>query len=81
VTRAFNFISERTVFENKISCSSLFDSVSVRIPFRLIRDYSTLIENHNLKASPSARCVCADNDTCKHIDIFNKDYSSLPDML
>jgi hypothetical protein len=40
----------------KIS-SSIFDSVSVRIPTRTIRDYSIFMVNHNFKVNPSARCV------------------------
>jgi hypothetical protein len=61
------------VFKNKISRSSIFDTVNLHIPFRRIRDFSTFVVNHNLKVSPSARCVSAANAMCKEIDIFNKD--------
>jgi hypothetical protein len=49
------------VFKNKISCSSIFDTVNLRIPSRRIRDFSTFVANHNFKVSPSARCVSAAN--------------------
>jgi hypothetical protein len=68
-------------FKNKISCCSIFDSVSVRISTRIITDCSTFIVNHNFKVSPSARCVSAANATCKDNDIFNGDCISLTDIL
>jgi hypothetical protein len=37
--------------------------------------------NHNFKVSLSARCISAASDICKAIDIFNKDYVSLMDIL
>jgi hypothetical protein len=66
-----------SVFKSKISCSSIFDSVSVRIPTRIIRDYSTFMVNHNFKLSPSDRRVSAAIAISKDIDIFNKDYIAL----
>jgi hypothetical protein len=69
------------VFKSKISCSSIFGSVSIRIPGKIIGDYSTFMVNHNFKVSPSARCVSADNAVCKGTGIFNKDYISLTDIL
>jgi hypothetical protein len=42
------------VFKNKISCSSIFYSVSVCTPTRIIRNYCTFMANHNFKISPSA---------------------------
>jgi hypothetical protein len=50
------------VFKNKISCSSTFDSVSIRISTRIIGDYSVFVVNYNFKVSPAARCVSAAND-------------------
>jgi hypothetical protein len=61
------------VFKNKISCSSIFYTVNLRIPVRRIRDFSTFVVNHNFKVSPSARCVSAANAMCKEIDIYSKD--------
>jgi hypothetical protein len=54
------------VFKNKISCSSIFDTVNLRIglPCRRIRDFSTFVVNHNFKVSPSARCVSTANAIC-----------------
>jgi hypothetical protein len=60
------------VFKSKISRSSLFDSVSIRIPTRLIRDYSTFVVNRNFKISPSARRVSAAVAICKDIDFLTK---------
>jgi hypothetical protein len=57
----------------RINRSSIFDSVSVRIPTRIIRDYSIIMINHSFKISFSARCVSAANTICKDIDIFNED--------
>jgi hypothetical protein len=61
------------VFKGKISCSSVSDTVSLRIPTRSIRDYTTFTMHRNFKVSPSARCVSAANAVCRSIDIFNKD--------
>jgi hypothetical protein len=78
--RHFDALFLTNVFKSIISCSSLFDSVSVRIPNRIIRDYSTFIVNHNFTVSPSARCVSSTIATCKVIDIF-KDFILLTDDL
>jgi hypothetical protein len=56
------------------------DSVSLRIPSRSIRDYSTLTVHRNFKVSPCARCVSAASAVCRSIDIFNKDCISLSDI-
>jgi hypothetical protein len=69
------------VFKNKISCSSIFDSVSIRISTRIIGDYIIFVFNYNFKVSPAARYVSAANDIWKDIDIFNKDYITLDDIL
>jgi hypothetical protein len=68
------------VFKCKISCSSVSDTVSLRIPTTSIRDYSNFTEHHNFKVSPSARCVSAANASCRGNDIFNKDCILLTDM-
>jgi hypothetical protein len=66
------------VFKGKIRCSTVFYTVSLRIPTRSIKGYYTFIVHHNFKASPSsARCVSAANVVCTSIDIFNKDYTLL----
>jgi hypothetical protein len=68
------------VFKNKISCSSTFDTVSLRIPSKRIKDFSTFVVNNNFKVSPSARCVYAANVIGKEIDIFNKNKITLVDI-
>jgi hypothetical protein len=68
------------VFKGKISCSSVFDTVSLRIPTRSIRDYTTFTIHRNLMVSPSARCVSAVNAVCRNIDIFNTDCIRLTDV-
>jgi hypothetical protein len=67
-------------FKGKISCASVFDTVSLRIPTRSIRDNSTFTVHRNFKVSPSARCVSAANAVCRSIDIFNKDCILLTDV-
>jgi hypothetical protein len=44
-------------FKGKISCSSVFDTVSLRIPTRSIRDYTTFTVHRNFKVSSSASAV------------------------
>jgi hypothetical protein len=68
------------VFKGKISCSSVFDTVSLCIPTKSIRDYATFTVHRNFKVSPSARCVSDTNAVCRSIDIFNKDCILLSDI-
>jgi hypothetical protein len=68
------------VFKNKISRSSIFDSVNIRIPCRIITD-STFMVNRYFKVSPSARCVSVANAIFRDIDIFNEDFILLTDIL
>jgi hypothetical protein len=68
------------VFKGNIACPSILDSVSLHIPSRSIRDFSTFSVHRNFKASPSARCVSAANTVCWNIDIFNKDHILLMHM-
>jgi hypothetical protein len=67
------------VFIGKILCSSILDSVSLRLPSRS-SDYFTVTANRNFKVSPSARCVSAANAVCRSIDIFNKGCISLKNI-
>jgi hypothetical protein len=53
-------------FKGNIACPSILDSVSLRIPSRYIRDFSTFSVHRNFKASPSARCVSAANTVLEH---------------
>jgi hypothetical protein len=59
-------------FKCNIAYPSMLYSVSLRIPSRSIRDFSTFSVHRNFKASPSARCVSAANTVCWNIDVFNK---------
>jgi membrane-associated HD superfamily phosphohydrolase len=68
------------VFKNKISCSSVFDTVSLLIPTRIIRDFCSFVVKHNFKVSPSAICVSAASAICKESDILNKDRITLIDI-
>jgi hypothetical protein len=60
------------VFLKKITCSSIFDSVSVHILSLIIKDYYTLKVNHSFKVSPSARRVSTANAPCKDTDYLTK---------
>jgi hypothetical protein len=78
--RHLDDLSLFNVFKGKISCSSVFDTVSLRIPTRSVRDYSTFTVHCNFKVSPSVRCVSAANAVCRSIDIFNRDCILLTDI-
>jgi hypothetical protein len=65
------------VFKGKISCSSVFDTVSLRITTRSIRDYSTSTLNRTSNVSSSAKSVSAANAVCRSIDIVHKIVFSL----
>jgi hypothetical protein len=67
-------------FKGKISCSSVFDTVSLRILTRHVRDFSTFTVHRNFKVSSSAKCVSAANAVCRSIDIFNTDCIRLTDI-
>jgi hypothetical protein len=58
----------------------MFDSVSVRVCTKIIRDYSTFVVNHNFKVRSSATYVFAAKTICRDKDIFNNDYISLADL-
>jgi hypothetical protein len=60
------------VSEGNVACPSMLASLSLRIPYRSIRDYNTFSVQHNFKVSPCTRCVSAANAVCRNIDIFNK---------
>jgi hypothetical protein len=68
------------VFKGKISCSSVFDAVSLCIPTRSVRENSTFTILRNFKVSPSARYVSAANAVCRSIDNPNKDCILLTDI-
>jgi hypothetical protein len=65
---AFVFIS---VFEKKVSCLSIFYTVSLYVSTRLVRNFSTFVVYHHAKVNPPVRCVSAANVVCRYTDIFN----------
>jgi hypothetical protein len=67
-------------FNGKISCSSVLDTVSLRITTRSIRDYCTFTVHRNFKVSPSITCVSAAKAAYRSTDIFNKDCILLADI-
>jgi hypothetical protein len=70
-----------SAFKYNIICPSIFNTVSIRIEARIIRDYSTFAVKQSFKVSPSARCVSASNAICKDIGIFKKVHITLNDLL
>jgi hypothetical protein len=60
------------VCKGKIGCSSVLDIVSLRIPTRSVRDYSTPTAHRKFKVTPSTRCVSAAIEVCRSIDIFKR---------
>jgi hypothetical protein len=60
-------------FTGNIACPSILDALSLHIPARSIRDFSTFSVYHNFKASPCATYTSAANTVYCNIDIFNKD--------
>jgi hypothetical protein len=59
-----------SVFKNKFSCLTVFDTVSLGVPTRPIRDFSTFDVHHRFMVSPSARYVSDANAVCRHTDTF-----------
>lgn len=75
-----NIIVQRFQKQKK-NCSSLFHSISIRIPTRIIKYYSIFVVHKNVRANQPARRVSAVNAICKDNDIFNKDCILLTDTL
>jgi hypothetical protein len=51
-------------------CTSLLENVSLRVPTRHVRDFSTFSVCPSKKHCPSAPCVYAANAVGKDLDIF-----------
>jgi hypothetical protein len=49
------------IFNNTIDSQSILDTVNLRVPSKLIRDFSIFSVSKALKSSPSARCSTAAN--------------------
>jgi hypothetical protein len=58
-------------FSNKISCSSILNTVSLCVLTQTIRNHSVFDALHCAEASPSARHVTTDNAVCRLTDIFD----------
>jgi hypothetical protein len=52
------------------SCASLLENVSLGVPTRHVRDFSTISVYSSNKHCPSARCAYAANVVGKDLDIF-----------
>jgi hypothetical protein len=59
------------VFTNETCCSSIPDTLSVRVPTTFSRHYTVFDALHRAKVSPSTICVTACNLLCSNIDIFD----------
>jgi hypothetical protein len=54
----------------EINCSSIINTVSLQVPTKSARDFSTFNIWHNYKVSPLATCISAANVACSQTDIF-----------
>jgi hypothetical protein len=61
-----------SVFKNRTECCSIMDTVSLRVPTKQIRDFSTFKVSNASRLSPSTRCVTTANSICRSLDIFSK---------
>jgi hypothetical protein len=68
------------VFNNTIDCQSILDTVSLRIPSNLIRDFSIFSVSKASRSSPSARCLTTANKVYQFMNIFNTKTISLDDL-
>jgi hypothetical protein len=67
------------VFKGKINYRSIMDTISIRVPTRQIREFSTFSVSSALRHSPSARCAIVANDICRFLDIFWQNTVSVVD--
>jgi hypothetical protein len=58
------------VFNNTIDCQSILDTVSIRLPSKLIGDFFIFNVSKALSSSPSTRCSTLANKVYKFMDIF-----------
>jgi hypothetical protein len=66
----------RNVFEGKINCHSIMDTVDIRVPPRQLRETPALGVSSALSHWLSARCFIAANYICSYVDIFSENISS-----
>jgi hypothetical protein len=69
--QAHNTLFLINVFIKKITCPSILNIVSLKVPSKIIRDHSIFTALYCAKASHSARYVTAANAVCSKINIFN----------
>jgi hypothetical protein len=69
------------VLKNTIDCQSILDTVSIRVPSKLIRDFSIFSVSKALSSSPSARCATVANKVYQFMDIFSAKTISLDALL
>jgi hypothetical protein len=78
--RHINTLFIINVFSNTIDCQSILDTVSLRVPSKLIRDFSVFNVSKALRSSPSARCSTAANEVYQFMSIFSTKTISLDDL-
>jgi hypothetical protein len=61
--------------------ASLFWTLSIRVPSKLIRDFSIFSVSKALSSSPSARCSIVANKVYQFMDIFSAKIISLNNLL
>jgi hypothetical protein len=57
------------------------DTVILRVPSKLIRDFSIFSISKALRSSPSARCSTVANNIYQFMDVFSTETVSLDDLL
>jgi hypothetical protein len=78
--RHLNALFLTNVFNNNIDCQSIMDTVILRVPSKIIRDFSILTVNKALRSSPSARCSTMANKMYQFVDVFSTKTISLDDL-
>jgi hypothetical protein len=66
------------VFRDVINCPSVLETVGIRVPSRIIRNFSLFCCSSS--HCPSARCVLAANTACNSLDIFRNSRISLKNL-
>jgi hypothetical protein len=69
------------VFNNTIDCQSILDTVSLRVPYKLIRAFSIFSVSKALRSTPPARCSTMGNKVYQFMDIFSTKTTSVDDLL
>jgi hypothetical protein len=65
------------VFNNKTDCQSIMDTANLRVPSKLIRDFSIFSVSKVLRSNNLARCSTLANNIYQVIDLFSTKTVSL----